>query len=413
MTSRRLLLLLVCLATTAYAQSPGWSGWRGPDGTGVSKETGWNPLALQGGARVLWSADVGAGYSNVAIRDGRLYATGRDPKDLTFIVTCLDAATGKVIWKNEKLRSTGDPEATPAVDGTYVYGLGNDGLLFCLKAENGKVVWQKSLQKDFGIADQAYGWAGSPVIEGDLLILNAGSTGLALRTRDGKRAWPVGPSTGGVPYCASPVIVGPAETRVALLAGPIWLNAVDVATGKVRWSYEHKVGPEVVADPVPFGASVLFSQIARTVLLDVKGGMAVPAWTSWDFCASLTAPVLVEGNLYGQHASTSVGVWDWAAMQRATWPLMCLDPATGRKRWEAPMHPVNVTAAGGRLLLLGLDGTLRIAEASPEAYRELASADVLAGAKRPRLFATPPVLLDGRIYCRNYAGDLVCIDVSR
>jgi hypothetical protein len=54
---------------------------------------------------------------------------------------------------------------------------------------------------------------------------------------------------------------------------------------------------------------------------------------------------------------------------------------------------------------------LHIVEASPAGYRELSSADVLGGANRPRQFAVPPVLCGGRIYCRNYAGDLVCIDV--
>ena len=60
-----------------------------------------------------------------------------------------------------------------------------------------------------------------------------------------------------------------------------------------------------------------------------------------------------------------------------------------------------------------VDGTLRIAEATSSSYRELSSADVLGGEKRPRIFATPPVLCNGKIYCRNYAGDLICVDVSK
>ncbi len=74
---------------------------------------------------------------------------------------------------------------------------------------------------------------------------------------------------------------------------------------------------------------------------------------------------------------------------------------------------VSLIAADGKLIMLELDGTLRIAKASPVSYEELATADVLQGAKRPRLFPIHPVLCNGRIYCRNYAGDLVCIDVSK
>jgi len=58
-------------------------------------------------------------------------------------------------------------------------------------------------------------------------------------------------------------------------------------------------------------------------------------------------------------------------------------------------------------------GTLYIAEASPEGYKELSECDVFGGKRKQRKFWTPPVLCDGRIYCRNYAGELLCIDVSR
>jgi len=75
------------------------------------------------------------------------------------------------------------------------------------------------------------------------------------------------------------------------------------------------------------------------------------------------------------------------------------------------MKPASAAAAGGRLLVLEIDGTLHFAEASPDAYREYSKADVFGGADMPRLFATPPVLLDGRVFCRNYRGDLICIDV--
>ena len=52
-----------------------WPRWRGPDGNGVSKETGWDPKALENGPKILWRTNVGYGYSNVAIEDGRLYTT--------------------------------------------------------------------------------------------------------------------------------------------------------------------------------------------------------------------------------------------------------------------------------------------------------------------------------------------------
>jgi hypothetical protein len=93
-------------------------------------------------------------------------------------------------------------------------------------------------------------------------------------------------------------------------------------------------------------------------------------------------------------------------------PVRCIQRATGKVMWESEgMKSATITASDGKLILLEHTGTLRIAEASPEGYHEIASADVLKGEKRPRRFVTAPVLCGGLIYCRNFAGDLVCVDV--
>jgi hypothetical protein len=131
-------------------------------------------------------------------------------------------------------------------------------------------------------------------------------------------------------------------------------------------------------------------------------------------CNTFT-PLLVDGFVYGSHSNLSFPNLDWGAYEAAAVPVRCLEFATGKVMWESPqkMKFVQPCAAAGNLILLELGGMLRIVEASPAAYREISEADVLGGAKRPRRFVVPPVLCGGRIYCRNYAGDLVCIDVSR
>jgi outer membrane protein assembly factor BamB len=408
------LLLLLWMVTPSFSQSAGWPGWGGPDTTGVSKETGWNPLALKDGARVLWTADVGPGYSSVAISGGRVYTMGRDRKTLKLVVTCLEAATGSVVWSNDKLGALGEAESTPAVDGEFVYGLGGNGTLFCLKASSGKRVWQKDLYKDFQAVMTA-DWGSSPVVEGDLLILNAGAAGLALKKKNGERAWPpAGPvSAPRIAFYSSPVVTGPQNARVALFLGPKALNAVEVVTGRILWSFPHDEDAEVIADPIPVGTGVFLSTHYSSALIEPSGGQAKPSWKNESIRSGLAAPVLVNGYLFGQDWSEGVSWNNWAYLARVSWPYRCVDAKTGSVLWEKPMTYVSTRAAGGRLLLLELNGTLHVAEASKTGYRELAKADVLGGAKKARLFATAPVLLDGRIYCRNYDGDLVCIDVSR
>jgi outer membrane protein assembly factor BamB len=96
-----------------------------------------------------------------------------------------------------------------------------------------------------------------------------------------------------------------------------------------------------------------------------------------------------------------------------SWDFRCIDMRTGDLMWSQSLKHSTVMAAGGKLILLDIEGTLRIVEATPKAYREISSADILGGASVPRLFVTYPVLCGGRIYCRNYAGGLICIDMSK
>lgn len=93
---RGTLVLLLILTFTASAKAADWPRWRGPNGDGISMEADWNPRALENGPNILWRTNVGFGYSNIAIKDERLYTIGKDVTDC--VVVCLNAATGRKIW---------------------------------------------------------------------------------------------------------------------------------------------------------------------------------------------------------------------------------------------------------------------------------------------------------------------------
>ncbi len=124
------------------------------------------------------------------------------------------------------------------------------------------------------------------------------------------------------------------------------------------------------------------------------------------------APVILDGYIYTLH----YGLTQNTAMPIAS--LQCLDLDTGEVVWEElgerrEGKMLTLTAAKKTLIILDDMGTLFTAEASPDGFKEIAWCDVLQGAAKSRCFWTPPVLCNAKIYCRNYAGDLVCIDVSR
>ena len=211
-----LMLLLTLLAPAVVsADETGWPRWRGPNGDGVSAETVWNPKALEGGARVLWTATIGAGYSNVAISAGRLYAMGSgDVTHLAFV--CRDAATGRTIWKRRLMVGFGglDPMSTPSVDGDRVYGTAQNGMSFCLKTADGSLVWKKGVgpdsSDDVRTFSTGYGRASSLVVDGSLLFVNANLAGID--KMNGRLVWNSGMHIANplLPFAgvyATPVIV--------------------------------------------------------------------------------------------------------------------------------------------------------------------------------------------------------------
>ena len=196
--STRQTRMLICIvviwlfgisAILANADDFDWPRWRGPNGDGISMETDWNPKALSEGPKIVWKVNVGWGYSNVAIKDNRLYTMGL--KDYENHVFCLNAETGKEIWRYSFETKFIEPKSTPIVDDNHVYSLSAEGTLLCLKTKNGKVVWEKYIRDAFNVWKTMHGWATSPIVDGNLLLLNADAVQIALNKNTGDFVWSI------------------------------------------------------------------------------------------------------------------------------------------------------------------------------------------------------------------------------
>ena len=135
-----LVFTVVCSCSKPAADAGfDWPQWRGPDGNGQSRETEWDPASIAA-PRVLWKADVDVGYSNVVIQDGRLYTLGMEDKAYKdeVIVVCLDAATGKRIWRRPFAAKGVPPQTTPVVDGDSLFVLTTTGILYRIDSRTGK-----------------------------------------------------------------------------------------------------------------------------------------------------------------------------------------------------------------------------------------------------------------------------------
>ena len=379
-------------AAALPAAGADWPQWRGPARNGISAEKGWRSQWPASGPRRLWSLQVGQGFSSVAVKGGRVYTMGNDgSRD---VVTCANAATGKVVWQYRYPCGAGDyagPRATPTIHEGRVYTFSREGLALCLDAASGKVLWRR----DVGGRAPNWGYAGSPLVQGGVVIYNAGASGTALDKATGRVVWTSGAGTAGY---ASPVAFTGAGGRsgVAIFAGTA-LVAVDPRTGRRLWQYPWQTNFDVnAADPIFTGDAVFISSNygkGGALLRGVGAGRLSPAWESRSMRNHVNSCVLVGGMLYGNDENT----------------LKCVDLRTGEERWlMRGMGKGGLIAADGKLLVLTERGELVVARAAGDRFTELARAKVMDGT-----CWTHPVLANGLLYARSQEGTLVCLDLRR
>ncbi|MDB6065666.1 MAG: qgdA [Pedosphaera sp.] len=392
-----LSLSTMLLAATAGAED--WHRWRGPDANGISKETGWQSQWPAEGPKQLWKVSVGTGFSSMTVSQGRVYTLGNDG-DKTDTVYCLDAATGAIVWKYayecalDPHFYEGGPSATPVENDGLVYSLSRKGDFFCLDAAKGTVIWKKDLHAgDFANEIPTWGFSGSPLVEGNLVILDVGAAGIAFDKKTGNPAWTSGKSVSGY---ATPVPFNSGKTRCVAISAVDTLEAIAVADGKKVWSFPWKTTYDINAtDPIISDSKVFISSgIGHgCALLDISQAEPKVIWQNKNMKTHFNTSVLWDGYLYGVDESPA---------------LKCISWETGEVKWsDSKFGKGSLILADGKIIGLSDKGELIIAEASPACFKPISRAQVLGGK-----CWTTPVLSNGRIYCRNAKGDLVCLDVS-
>ena len=402
MKSTPSLVLFVVTASfflLPFAHALDWPQWRGINRDGISSEKISPASWGKDGPKQLWKKEVGTGVSSVVVRVGHLYTMGN--KGGTDVVFCLDASTGAEIWRHtysqgvEARQFEGGPAGTPTVDGDRVYTLSHEGDLFCLSATSGKILWSKNLQRDFGGIRQKWGYAASPLVDGNLVILDAGGPGastVALDKITGAVKWKAGNDGAGY---SSPVAFDLGGVRSVVIFKADALVGLNSANGQELWRYPWQTSYDVNAPtPIVSDNKIFITSGYGTgcALLQVRPGKVTEIWRNKNLRSQLASPVLVQGYIYGIDGNVGGG------------ELRCLDFGSGEVKWRQNIGGGTLIAAGGYLLVLSERGELIVVEASPTNYREVARAQVLGG----HCWVTPAVA-DGKIYCKNNQGSLVCL----
>ncbi|MCE5328665.1 MAG: PQQ-binding-like beta-propeller repeat protein [Planctomycetaceae bacterium] len=384
-------LSMIALAA-ACAVAADWPNWRGSDHNGISTETGWLAKWQASKPVVLWKAKVGTGFSSIAVADSRVYTMGYAANRNG--VYCFDAASGKELWmysyagdKGAKYYE-GGPHATVAVDEGKVYAVSKWGQVFCLTGDEGKLLWQSDVAKEIKAETPTWAFGSSPIVMGKMLLINLGTSGVALDKTSGKMLWQSGSECSGY---ATPVPYIDGDKKCLAIFGKGHLYGVDAQTGKKLWQQPWQTEYDAnIADPIVTGDKIFISTGYNKgcALVSIAGGQPKILWQNTSMRNHFNTSVLIDGHVYGFDESR----------------LTCVNLADGKSPWQKEgMGKGSLMAADGKLIVLSEDGKLVIAEAKATAYKELLAVKILSGK-----CWTAPVLSGGRIYARNAEGDLVC-----
>ena len=198
MSTTLVLFGSLLVGSVFYEGSDGeWPQFLGPTRNGISSETGLAKSWATAGPKVLWRIPLGDGYSSVAISKGRVYTLFSKGDD-EFVI-CLEANSGKEIWRMRSDSTFKDtngngPRSTPAIHGNVVYALGARGKLHALNVKNGETLWRHDLKKEFNsVGPSDGGYASSPLVEGEMLLIEAGGASgnafVAFNKRNGELIW--------------------------------------------------------------------------------------------------------------------------------------------------------------------------------------------------------------------------------
>jgi outer membrane protein assembly factor BamB len=423
------LLLLLAAGRPAEAQlkaGPGdWPGWRGPDRTGLSTETGLLKAWPKEGPKLAWKiTGLGTGYSTPSVAGGKLFVMGTEGQGAPKVkgkkggggagelLIALDVKDGSRLWATPVGKTAGGypgPRCTPTVDGDRIYALSSDGNLMCADTAKGSIHWQKNLKADFGGRSGGWAYTESPLIDGNVLVCTPGgdkATIVALNKTTGSLIWKsavnseLRGSYSGAHY--SSIIVaelGGMRQYVQFLRGGV--VGVSASDGKLLWHYDAPANgtancsTPIVHDGCVFASSA-YGKGAGMARLKSEGNAfsAREAYFIKSFQNHHGGVVLLGEHLYGTNGSG----------------LMCVHFKEGTIDWQArAAGKGSIVYADGLLIVRGEDGTVVLAEANPKAYVE--KGKFRQPDRSSQRAWAHPVVAGGKLYLRDW-DVLLCYDIK-
>jgi len=420
-------LAVWCSFSAALADE--WPQWRGPQRDGVWRETGVLQKFPDKQLKLRWRAPIAAGYSGPTVADGRVFVTDRvtEPNQIER-VHAFDWQTGKLLWTHSYpcpyvgVGYSAGPRASVSIDQGRAYSLGAMGHLFCFDAATGAVIWSRDCNAIYKIQMPIWGISASPLIDGNLVIVQIGGKGgaclVAFDKVSGEEQWKALDDRASY---SAPIIISQAGKRVLVCWTGDNVVGMDPATGKEFWSY-------------PFQPTRMVINIATPVF--EKGRLFVTSFYDGSLMLQVDPDKLAVEKIWRRlgkdekytdslHSIISTPVFDGDFVYGVDsyGELRCLDAKTGDRLWEdqtatpkARWSTIHFVCNGAKMWLFNERGDLIIGELSPSGFHEISRTHLIDPTRdqlgqRGGVCWSHPAYAYKHIFARNDE-ELVCADLS-
>jgi outer membrane protein assembly factor BamB len=353
-----------------------WSGFRGPERNsivrGVQIETDWSqkpPVAM-------WRRSIGPGWSSFAVQRNLLYTQEQRGDDE--VVSSYNLATGAPVWRHldrarfwEAAGGAG-PRGTPTVSNGRVYTFGATGILNALDAGTGAVVWSRNVAADTGVEVPGWGFASSPLVVNDIVIVAASGRLAAYDLATGQPRW-LGP-TGGGGYSSPHLLTIDGEPQIVLLRGAR-TTSVAPSDGTVLWEHRWQPSVSILQPALADGGDILIAAGENLVGIGMRriavshnafGWTVEERWTSRGLKPYFNDYVVHKGHAFGFDGSI----------------LACIDLKDGKRKWKGGRYghgQLVLLPDQDLLLVLSEEGELVLVKATTDQFTEVARFKAIEG----------------------------------
>lgn len=343
--------LISCIPLQQQARAADWNQWMG----GPARTNSTSLTATELKLKERWRKKIATGYSAPAIRGKNLVA--QVPGEPNDAVVLIDMQTGKEKWRvdtNEAWKADerilDGPLSTPAIDDTHAYALSPRGKLFAIDLATGKTTWVFDLVERSAAAVPNFGFATSPLLVDDLVIIQPGGrnktfapTLLALSAKTGEVKWQA--FTGDMQY-ASPTLIEAHGQKQIVAKTQGELFAVDAATGHQLWAMPIQ-GASPSTPSVAGPGRLIVPLQEQTLLVTAGGAPPIPYEidATTEYLSGGLAPLAIAADTaYGNYMNK----------------LTALDLKSGKLKWTSDIDAIPLVAGNHLFALETKTGKLHV-----------------------------------------------------